>query len=151
MGHITIREATERDLSDILLAYSAAGITEGAEFTLEEAREHFGRFRLYPHYRFFVAEVEGGFAGSYALVILDNLAKRGARAGVVEDVAVLPRYQGKGVGRAMMEHALAECRAAECYKMTLSSGLPREGAHRFYDSLGFERHGYSFLMRVGGE
>jgi GNAT superfamily N-acetyltransferase len=49
----------------------------------------------------------------------------------------------------MMEHALAECRAAGCYKMTLSSGLPRAGAHRFYDSLGFERHGYSYLMRLG--
>jgi GNAT superfamily N-acetyltransferase len=148
MSHITVREAMERDLSDILRAYFEAGITGESEFTVEEAREHFGRFRSYPYYRFFVAEVDGAFAGSYALIILDNLAKRGAKAGVVEDVAVLPGYQGQGVGRAMMEHALAECRAAGCYKMTLSSGLPREGAHRFYDSLGFERHGYSFLMRV---
>ena len=48
----------------------------------------------------------------------------------------------------MMQHAREECRSAGCYKLTLSSGLPREGAHRFYDSLGFERHGYSFLMRL---
>jgi hypothetical protein len=40
-----------------------------------------------------------------------------------------------------MGHACEECRLAGCYKLTLSSGLPREGAHRFYESLGFERHG----------
>jgi len=47
----------------------------------------------------------------------------------------------------MMEHAREECCKAGCYKLTLSSGTPREGAHRFYESLGFERHGYSFLIR----
>src|SRR5205807_5426872 len=102
--------------------------------------------RRYPSYRFFVAMVEGEVAATYALIILDNLAKRGARCGVVEDVAVLPGHQRKGIGQAMMEHARAECRQAGCYKLTLSSGLPRESAHRFYESLGFERHGYSFLI-----
>jgi GNAT superfamily N-acetyltransferase len=148
MGTVLIREASEGDLFYILRAYAEAGITGGEEFTGDEARAHFARFRIYPYYRIFVAEVDGEFTGTYALLIMDNLAKRGAKAGVVEDVAVLPAHQGKGVGRAMMEHALAQCRAAGCYKMTLSSGLPREGAHRFYDSLGFERHGYSFLMRL---
>jgi GNAT superfamily N-acetyltransferase len=96
----------------------------------------------------FVAETDGTVAGTYALIILDNLAKRGARAGVVEDVAVLPVFQGRGIGRAMMEHAREECHSAGCYKMTLSSNVAREGAHRFYDALGFERHGYSFLMHI---
>ena len=148
MANLIIREASQRDVSDILRAYSEAGISGDGAFTPEEAREHFGRFQLYPDYRIYMAEVDGVFAGTYALLIMDNLAKRGAKAGVVEDVAVLPSFQGKGVGRAMMDHARAQCRAACCYKMTLSSGLPREGAHRFYDSLGFERHGYSFLTRL---
>ena len=85
--------------------------------------------RQYPFYRIFVAETDGTIAGTYSRVILDKLAKRGARAGVVEDVAVLTAFQGRGIGRAMMEHT-------------------REGAHRFYDARGFERHGYGFLMRV---
>jgi GNAT superfamily N-acetyltransferase len=46
-----------------------------------------------------------------------------------------------------MEHARQQCRAAGCYKMALSSNLNRESAHRFYDALGFERHGYSFVIR----
>jgi len=148
MTPVSIREAVEADLPDILRAYAEAGIDGGLAFTVDEAREQFAALRLYPSYRVFVAESAGAFAGTYVLILLDNLCKRGARAGVVEDVAVLPSFQGKGIGRAMMEHARAECSAAACYKMTLSSGLAREGAHRFYDSLGFERHGYSFRMRL---
>ena len=148
MTEVTIREAGEADLPAILRAYTASGIDGGRSFTVEEAREQLACFRRYPSYRIFVAVVEGEIAGTYALAILDNLAKRGARCGIVEDVAVFPHCQGQGIGRAMMQHAREECRAAGCYKLTLSSGLPREGAHRFYDSLGFERHGYSFLTSL---
>jgi GNAT superfamily N-acetyltransferase len=146
MTPVELREATVADLADIIRAYREAGIDGGLAFTLEEAREHFAALRQYPSYRVFVATADGVFAGSYALILLDNLAKRGAKAGVVEDVAVLPAFQRRGVGRAMMDHARAECRAAGCYKMMLSSNLKREGAHAFYDSLGFERHGYSFVI-----
>jgi GNAT superfamily N-acetyltransferase len=146
-GGMTIREAAELDLADILRAYAESGIGGEESFTVEEAREQWERLRRYPSYRVFVAEADGVFAGTYALVILDNLNKRGARAGIVEDVAVLPEFQGRGVGRAMMEHAREECRRAGCYKMALSSNLKRESAHAFYDSLGFERHGYSFVIR----
>jgi GNAT superfamily N-acetyltransferase len=67
---------------------------------------------------------------------------------VVEDVAVSPSHQGKGIGRAMMAHALEECRKAGCYKLALSSNLKRENAHQFYESLGFKRHGYSFVIET---
>jgi ribosomal protein S18 acetylase RimI-like enzyme len=148
MNGIDIREATEDDLPAILAIYSSAKIERDTGFSLEEARVHFGRFRQYPCFRIFVALVDGVIAGTYELLIMDNLAKRGKKSGVVEDVAVHPPYQGRGVGRAMMEHAQKTCRAADCYKVTLSSNLNREEAHRFYESLGFEPHGYSFRIEV---
>jgi GNAT superfamily N-acetyltransferase len=144
---MTIRIASESDLADILRAYAESGIGGEDAYTVEEARSQFALLGRYPSYRLFVAEADGVFAGTYALIILDNLNKRGAKAAIVEDVAVLPSFQGRGVGRAMMEHAREESRAAGCYKMALSSNLKREAAHAFYDSLGFERHGYSFLIR----
>jgi GNAT superfamily N-acetyltransferase len=147
MGELSIREAGESDLDDVLHVYREAGIDGGASFTPPEARQQFVRLRQYPWYRIYVACAGSTVAGTYALIVIDNLAKRGAPAGVVEDVAVLPEFQGRGVGRAMMEHARQQCRRAGCYKMTLSSNVAREGAHRFYDSLGFERHGYSFRMQ----
>jgi GNAT superfamily N-acetyltransferase len=144
---MTIRQADEADLPDILRAYAESGIASDDAYTVEEARGQFAILSRYPSYRVFVAELDGVFAGTYALIVLDNLNKRGAAGAVVEDVAVLPSFQGRGVGRAMMEHAREQCRAAGCYKMALSSNRSREGAHAFYESLGFERHGYSFVIR----
>jgi len=142
-----IRDATEADLPAILRILAESGIDGGESFTLDEAREHFARIRITPGFRLLVVDDDGRILGTYVLQILHKLGKRGTPAGVVEDVAVLPAYQGKGIGRAMMEHAFHACRAAGCYKLTLSSNLKREDAHRFYDSLGFERHGFSFVTR----
>jgi len=145
---IAIREAIESDIPAILRLYMAAAVGAGESFTEEEAREQFAVIRSYPNYRLFVAVLEEKIVGTYELLIMDNLAKRGRRSGVVEDVAVDPDYQGRGIGRAMMEHAREECCKAGCYKFALSSNLNREDAHRFYDSLGFERHGYSFRVEL---
>jgi GNAT superfamily N-acetyltransferase len=145
MASIEIRDADDRDITDILRILAEAGIDRGKSFTAEEARAHFARIRQWPNLRVLVAELDGEIVGTYTLLIMDLLGKRGTPAGVVEDVAVLPARQGQGIGRAMMEHARAECRRAGCYKLALSSNLRRTDAHRFYDSLGFERHGFSFV------
>jgi GNAT superfamily N-acetyltransferase len=84
--------------------------------------------------------------GTFALLVMDNLAHLGARSAVVEDVVVDAAHRGQGIGRAMMTHAVSVCREKGCYKMALSSNLKRERAHAFYDALGFERHGYSFRV-----
>ena len=145
--NVEIRDAAESDLAAVLRILAESGIDGGQSFTLEQAREHFARIRQRPGFRLLVAAVEGEVVGTYALLIMEKLGKRGTPAGVVEDVAVLPSRQGQGIGRAMMEHARDACRRAGCYKLALSSNLKREDAHRFYDSLGFERHGFSFVTR----
>ena len=142
-----IRDAVEADLPAILHILAESGIDGEDSFTLEEARDHFARIRTNPGFRFLVADDAGEVVGTYVLQIMEKLGKRGTPAGVVEDVAVLPARHGQGIGRAMMEHAREACRAAGCYKLALSSNLKREDAHRFYDSLGFERHGFSFVTR----
>ena len=54
--------------------------------------------------------------------------------------------RGQGIGRTMMRFAMQRCAARGCYKLALSSHLCREEAHRFYEALGFGKHGYSFLV-----
>lgn len=148
MEDIFIREAREQDIARILELYREAGIEAEPGFTPQQACAQLALFRRYPSLRVFVAELEGEVVGTYELLIMDNLAKRGRKSGVVEDVAVSPRHQGRGIGRAMMRHAQAQCRMEGCYKLALSSGLKRSGAHDFYDALGFEKHGYSFRVDV---
>lgn len=118
------------------------------EFTLGVARAQLAVFRRYPSYRIFVAVAGGRVVGTYELLIMDNLAKGGRKSGVVEDVAVSPKYRGQGIGRTMMMHAREQCRQASCYKFVLSSNLKRADAHAFYEALGFEKHGYSFRVEL---
>jgi len=48
----------------------------------------------------------------------------------------------------MMKGALDLAREQGCYKVVVSSNLKRTQAHAFYESLDFERHGYSFRILV---
>lgn len=148
MKDLIVREATSEDIPAVLALYAAAGIGDEKQFTVEQAVAHLAVLQQYPSFRVFVAVNGEIVVGTYELLIMDNLAKRGKRSGVIEAVAVDPEHQGKGAGRAMMRHALEQCRLAACYKLTLSSNVNREDAHRFYDSLGFQRHGYSFHVEV---
>ena len=144
--HCTIREATPSDLSAILHLYQAAGITAERAFCLEDAGGQLAKFARYPFYRVFVALSDNAIVGTYEFLLMDNLAKAGAKSAIVEDVAVDPAVQGKGIGRAMMQHARELARAHGAYKLALSSNQRRQQAHAFYESLGFERHGISFAI-----
>lgn len=143
---LTLREATPTDLADILDLYTLAGITGEDTFSLPEAEAHFARLARYPDYRVYVAEQSQRIVGTYELLIMDNLAKKGARSAIVEDVAVHPHHQNQGIGGKMMQHALQMARKSLCYKLVLSSNIKREDAHRFYEKLGFVQHGLSFRV-----
>ena len=146
MPPLQIRDATDDDLPGILRVLAASGIDGGRSFSLAEARAHLTQIRARSNYRLLAAVTANEVVGTYSLILVDKLGKRGTPSGVVEDVAVDPARQGQGIGRAMMAHALEECRKAGCYKLALSSNVKRPDAHRFYESLGFERHGYSFAV-----
>ena len=145
-----IREATEADLPEVLRIYAQPELDAGAVLSLEEARSRLQRFSSYPCYRLFVAEVDGAVVGTFALLIMDNLAHLGAPSGIVEDVGVLPEFQGRGIGKQMMHKARELCAEAGCYKLVLSSNARRTAAHSFYESLGFRKHGVSFLVEQEG-
>lgn len=155
---IEIRVATESDLPEILALYAQpgidpginagidAGIDDSAVLDREAAANLFRRIASYPRYSLYVALADGGIRGSFALLIMDNLAHLGAPSGIVEDVVVDPAYHRKGIGTSMMKHAITECRKHRCYKLALSADRKRKKAHSFYEALGFERHGYSYVI-----
>lgn len=145
--NITIRVATITDVPEILKIYAAA-LDNHQVLTVEEAEKIFVRQNQYPDYHVFMAENEHQAVGTFALLVMENMAHMGMPSAVVEDVGVLPEFQGFGIGKKMMAYALQYAKAKGCYKMSLSSNLRREQAHQFYESLGFTKHGYSFLMEI---
>lgn len=143
---IFIRIATREDLPAVLDLYQKAGLDRDGGMTPQEAGVVFMRFATYPSYKLYVACLGDKVVGTFALLIMDNLAHHGTPSGIVEDVAVDPETQGRGIGKEMMRFARDICRSKGCYKLSLTSNQLREGAHAFYEAIGFERHGYSFRV-----
>lgn len=80
----------------------------------------------------------GTICGSLLGVVFEDICETGRPILLVENVAVLELYQGKGVGRQMFEEIERWGREMDCHYEMLVSGLSRVGAHKFYKRLGFD-------------
>ena len=146
--NVSIRQATTADLAGVLALYAQPDLDDGKVLSEAEARKIFAQFAQYPNYRLFVAVDGHNVVGTFALLVMHNLAHRGMPSAIAEDVVVAKARQGQGIGRQMMAHAADQARAAGCYKLALSSNRKRKEAHAFYESLGFGQHGLSFVMDI---
>jgi GNAT superfamily N-acetyltransferase len=148
MNHdILIREAQKDDLPFVLDLYAQPDMDKGQVLSVQKAQEIFELFSHYPNYRLFVAVTKNQpevILGTFALLIMNNLAHMGSSSAIVEDVVVSKNHQGQGIGQMMMFHAMELARKAQCYKLILSSNHKRQRAHDFYRKLGFSEHGLSF-------
>ena len=138
------REASKADLPGVLRLHAQPDMDDGHVLSVQEAERIYDRMASYPNYKLYVAVIESRVVGTLSLLIMDSLGHLGAPSAIIEDVAVDPAMQGQGIGKQMMRHAIKLATEYGCYKAVLSSNMKRERAHAFYESLGFERHGYSF-------
>lgn len=90
-----------------------------------------------PSVTFWSAWIDGEIAGCGALKRL------GARDGEIKSMRVADAYLGRGVGRALLDHIMAEARAMGLATLWLEtgSGAAFEPATRLYESAGFARCG----------
>jgi len=142
---LLIRDAARADIEDVVALYEAAGVDEPGSHTAASLDLAWRRLHE-SNARVLLALDAGRPLGTLTLFVLPLLGHGGAPAALAESVAVHPDAQRRGIGRALMQHAMAIARAAGCYKLALSSNRKREVAHAFYDRLGFQRHGVSFTV-----
>ena len=148
---VLIRQATVDDLSDILSLYAQPDMDNNKVISLENAKELFDQFSQYPNYHLYVAcysNADNKVVGTFALLVMHNIGHQGSPSAIVEDVVVSSSHQSQTIGSEMMTHAMVLARQAGCYKLALSSNQKRQRAHTFYESLGFEKHGYSFQIKL---
>jgi GNAT superfamily N-acetyltransferase len=143
-----IREAAETDLPSILSLYGQPDFDNGVMADIESARDFLATIARYPDYRVYVAEIEGERIAVYSLLIMNKLAHKCTPSAILEDIVVATSRQRQGVGKALVAHAMDMARSKGCYKLVLSSNARRTDAHRFYDQLGFQRHGVSFHVTL---
>lgn len=140
----TFREATEEDVPLLVSLHTQLEPNE-SPLAAENAVALFRRTLLYPYYKHFLAYRDTACAGTFALIVMENLGHQGMPFAIIENVVVDRAFRRQGLGRALMEHARTLARQAGCYKLSLSTNLKRREAHAFYESLGMARHGYSFV------
>lgn len=144
---LKLREATRQDLAAIARLYESSGLDPAGSSDLHRMGVSWERLRAEtPGAHVLLAERDGKPLGTLTCFVLPLLLHGGAPTALVEAVAVHPDAQGQGVGRALMDAAMAIARRAGCYKLALSSNAKRDNAHAFYDRLGFARHGISFVV-----
>ncbi len=143
---LLVRPASSADLLQVVALCRQLDLPGEAGLSIEEAGARFEALVAREQHRIYVAELHGQVVGTFALTFVGGLAHSARDSCIVEDVVVAPQQRGRGIGSQMMRFAMHECTRRHCYKLVLSSHLDREPAHRFYDGLGFRKHGFSFLI-----
>lgn len=150
-----LRRATADDLPAVLDLFVASGLDEPEDVPLAGAQESWQAMQAMGADLWLVecrlddvGPIE--VLGCLTLYVLPLLAHRQAPEALVEDVAVHPKAQGLGLGRLLMEQAMAVAQDRGCYKLALSSNARRVDAHAFYAHLGFRQHGFSFHVPLPG-
>lgn len=143
---ILIREITTLDLPEVLRLYAQPELDDGCVLPISDAEDLYARIKSYPNYKIYIALRDDKAIGTFTLLIMDNLGHMGAPSAIIEDVAVDPAMQRAGIGKEMMLRAIELAKEHGCYKAMVSSNARRSKAHVFYESLNFERHGYSFRI-----
>ena len=151
-GSVAFRQAASDDLETIvdLLADDPIGRgreTVGPDWTYAY-RNAFAAIERDPNQLLAVAERGAQVIGVLQLSFIPGLTRRGMWRGQIEGVRVAAGERGSGVGRAMLEWAVGECRKRGCGLVQLTSDKRRSDAHGFYDALGFEatHQGYKLSL-----
>ncbi len=91
------------------------------------------------------AEEDGQNIGRAFLYVLKNDLHT-EPFGLLEDVFVEEEYRRKGIGRELVEAAIAEARNLGCYKLIATSRREKPELHEWYKKFGFKDHGLEFRM-----
>jgi len=140
-----VRPATEDDIPRILELYNK--LTGGQHhLSPDETEPVFAQITAMPGHELLVAEENSAVVGTIVLLVVPNLSHEALPWAIVENLIVDERYHRRGIGRLLMEEAIARARKAGCYKVQLLSNKKRRQAHHFYQGLGFEASAHGFRL-----
>lgn len=140
-----VRPATEPDMPRILELYQEL-TGERHDLTRHETGPLFAEIAAMAGHELLVAEEDGVVVGSMVLLIVPNFSHGALPWAIVENLVVDVSYRRRGIGRTLMEYALARAREAGCYKLQFLSSVKRREAPWFYKALGFKTSAHGFRM-----
>jgi ribosomal protein S18 acetylase RimI-like enzyme len=90
-----------------------------------------------PRHHIIVMVVDGAVHGCLQLTFLPGLTYKGRDRALIEGVRVSGALRGRGLGKALINHAIGMARERACALVQLTTDKRREEAQAFYQSLGF--------------
>ncbi|MEZ5833298.1 MAG: GNAT family N-acetyltransferase [Dongiaceae bacterium] len=142
MPELAFRSATHDDLPAIitLIADDQLGkARDDASLPLDRRYlDAFAAIMRDPNQMLVAVEQDNAVIGCMQITFIPGVSRRGAWRGQIESVRVARTKRGAGIGAAMFEWAIAECRRRGCSLVQLFTDKSRADAHRFYERLGFK-------------
>jgi glucosamine-phosphate N-acetyltransferase len=139
MSSIKIRKLQKKDLyNGFLLSLDA--LRKSSHLKPKKANTIFDKISKNPDYIIYVAISDEKVIGATPLWIEQKFIHDGGKVGHIEDVVVRKEYQGKGVGKKIVNELLKYAEKKGCYKTILDCS---DDLIPFYKNLGFKRHSNS--------
>ncbi|WP_036478495.1 GNAT family N-acetyltransferase [Myxosarcina sp. GI1] len=147
MQNFDIRIATKDDLPTLNHLY--ADMDNKPLMSEEQITKIWQKIQQVPDYYIYLAYLEELAIGTFSLLFVPTMMHPVFhKSALLDAVTIVSSYRGRGYGKQMMREALKISAEAGCYKVTLSSNLKRDRTHKFYQSLGFKQHGWSFSYQL---
>ena len=136
--HVVIEPATEADLDELSEMLGGLFAQEG-DFRPDREKQLRGLrliFEQPSRGRVFVLRQNGAIVGMINLLFTISTAEGGFVI-VLEDLVVHKKYQGKGYGRRLLEHAIDFAKQKNFLRVTLLTDRPENVAQEFFRHHGF--------------
>jgi ribosomal protein S18 acetylase RimI-like enzyme len=119
----------------------------GYETTKSEMQTRMERIAADERYRTFVAVCDGKVCGMIGTVTYPSYEHNDS-GGRILALAILSAMRRRGIGRALIATAEKDFAQRGISRLVLNTRLVRKDAHKFYDSVGYERNGWRFVKKL---
>jgi ribosomal protein S18 acetylase RimI-like enzyme len=119
----------------------------GYETTKLEMQMRVQRIATDDRYRTFVAVCDGNVCGMIGTLTYPSYEHNDAGGRIVA-LVTLSAARRRGIGRALVAAAEKDFAQRGIRRIALNTQLSREDAHKFYESLGYERNGWRFVKHL---
>jgi GNAT superfamily N-acetyltransferase len=128
---------TESEISLLLELYKQLNSLNEITVNESTAKNIWNKIKKY-NIKYYIAKDNGKIIGSCYICIIPNLTRGGKSIGFIENVITDKEYRNRGIGKRIIGMAVEYAKEQNCYKVILQSGNKRTGAHKFYESIGFD-------------
>jgi ribosomal protein S18 acetylase RimI-like enzyme len=137
ISEMIIRPAEKKDYASIMALYTQLN-SDDPIVKESKGRPVFESIIRSKNNFLLVAEIDNAVISSCYLNIITNLTRNVRSYAVIENVITDQHYRNRGIGKAIMQHAINQAWEAGCYKVMLLTGRKEESTLAFYRSCGLE-------------